>query len=109
MKKRIMANLAFSTPARRDSFKEALAAKAKGMSFYDRNESYLEDMEGKPTCSVDMRSDEAQDAATIYLHIKDRMEKIPVFTGRISIHACHHDEPPENWKPCVVEEEFNKQ
>lgn len=63
------------------------------------------DEEGKPLNNILIRFDREADARELFNLIKDKMEKIPVLTGRASIHQCGHaeDKPCINWEVYVKE------
>jgi len=105
MYRRVIANLRWETASKRDGFKSNLSTKLDGIPCYDRSVNHGEDMEGNPTSGVDVRPESDADADDLYSFIKDRMDKIPALTGRVTWHDCKHDEGPP-FEPCVVEEKY---
>jgi len=106
MFRRVMADLKWETPSERDTFKDDLATKLGGIPCYDENVRYGEDLEGNPQSIFDCRPENNTDANDLFAFIKDKMDSIPVLTGRVTWHDCKHDEGPP-FEPCVIEEEYS--
>jgi len=106
MKRRVMASLRWETPSKRDTFKNDLSAKLGGISCYDKKVRHGKDMEGNPRSTVDCRPENAPDADNLFTFIKDKMDSIPVLTGRVTWHNCKHDEGSP-FEPCVIQGEYS--
>ena len=64
--------------------------------------------DGKPSNNVVIRYNEEADAKELFDMVKDKIVKIPVLSGRISLHLCGHDTVGSN-QPCVNWVEFVKE
>ena len=104
MKFAVQSNLPLSTPAQQDGFYNAVLVRIAGKPVWGKpNITKGLNMDGKPNHSVEIRFDQEADHLDLFNFIKARMQVIPVLSGRLSRHQCHHD---EGNIPCVIEEEL---
>lgn len=105
MRRRIMGNLRFDTPAKRDSFKSAFEAKIANIDFFEKAISHGE-VEGIAGSNIDLRTENPVEADKIFDFLKDKVGIIPWLSGVVSLHNCSHDEGSP--QPCKIEEQFEK-
>jgi len=106
MKRRLMGVFIFQKPKEKDLFKGMLNDKLEKMPLFDHSVSEGESDEGYPQITIDIRPDAFEDADSLFDFLKRQVERMP-WRGRFSIHSCCHSDPPETWRPCVIEEEVS--
>lgn len=92
MYRRVIAKLRFDTPAKRDEFKNDIETKLSGVPAYDKKRTHSVDVDRIRHSVIDVRLENSSDAEDLYRYIKGKMDKIPVLSGRVTVHDCRHDE-----------------
>jgi len=105
MYRKVMAELKWDSPSKRDTFKTNLAKKLSNIPCHDENVVHGEDIEGNPHSSIDVRPESDADADDLYSHVKRAMDNIPGLTGRVTVHDCRHDEGPP-FEECTINREY---
>lgn len=104
MYRRVIANLVWDTPSRRDSFKSDLEAKLSNMPTFDQGHSHEVGISGEPVSSIDVRAESATDADELYNWIQSKMDNVPVMSGEVNIHDCRNDEGSST--QCSIESSY---
>jgi len=106
MKYCVIANLIVDTPTKNDKLaKDILDRIVDKMTWGLTSVQKGRSEKNEPQTSVEVRFDYRSGMEELYSFIKERIEKIPVLSGSVSKHECHHD--TDN-RPCSIEEEYSK-